>query len=44
MSMMEPFCENSQQFLAVNYFHIKAPSWILHKIITTPLGLVASVG
>ena len=31
------FCEDNERFLAVNYFHKKAPSQIFHWILNTPL-------
>ena len=36
ISMMELFCENSQRFLAVNYFHKKDPSYIFDRVLNMP--------
>ena len=40
MSTTELFCEYSQRFLVVNYFHKKAPLQILEWVLNTPLEIV----
>ena len=32
-SMVESFCENSEQLIAINYFYKKAPSQILNWVL-----------
>ena len=41
--MIEFFCENSSNLLALNYFHKKVPSQIFDRVLNTPLSYYDSI-